>query len=409
MKKLLVISYHYPPGKEVSGRRVQQLVEHLPSFGWDYRILTIRRGTEDKKVHESRFLEITSRKPWIQRLTASSLGKGQRWRNIARMLKRAVFIPDEKIGWLPFAYKEACHIIRKEQIDAVLISCGPFSTSLLAPLLKKKMNVPVIMDFQDAWTLNPYAPSRLSSKYLERWVLRYADHLLTTTPTTTRLYKKQYPWLPVETIYVGFKEALFRMSSDAPAKRSKKVFTITYAGTLDRFRRMDLFLQAVNNMPFKDIRVEIYGELYQSSLLDHLKQQGMRNVRYHGFTDEQKLLRVVQKTDLLLLLQSFALYKKPCLPIAGKTFTYIRTGIPILYIGPEGDNAKFIRKYTRTSSIITKPSVPKIRKSIINIHDKSKKSKARKCVNQSFIEKFNTCAITKSFVDVLNKLYEKSR
>lgn len=60
MKKLLVINYHRPPGKKVFGSGIQQLVEHLPPFGRNYRILTIRRGTKDKKAYGYQFLAITA-------------------------------------------------------------------------------------------------------------------------------------------------------------------------------------------------------------------------------------------------------------------------------------------------------------------------------------------------------------
>lgn len=405
MKKLLVITYHYPPGKEVSGRRVQQLVEHLPSFGWDYRILTIRRGTREKKVYESNFLELTSRKPLIQKLVKSNTGKEQQWRNIIRAWKRAVFIPDEKIGWLPFAYKEACRIIQEEQIDAVLISCGPFSTSLLAPLLKRKTNIPIILDFQDAWTVNPYTANRWSSRCLERWVLRYVDYLLTTTPTTTRVYRKQYPGLPAKTIYVGFNEALFQGWKKKEAKKKRRdTFTILYAGTLDKFRRIELFLEAVKELPFKDVKVEIYGELYQYPLMDYLEQYKMRNVRYCGFIDERKLLRVLQKADLLLLLQSFALLKRPCIPIAAKTFPYIRSGIPLLYIGPAGDNAAFIKAYAHTFALVTKPSVAAIKQALTTLYQSSTRKQERRVVQEAFLKHFNTHAITASLVEVLKKV-----
>ena len=111
----------------------------------------------------------------------------------ARWVRGNVFIPDARVGWVPFALAEARRIHRERPVDAVLTTGPPHSVHLTGRRVKRTLGIPWVADFRDPWTsMNYYqdlpmtAPIRAFDKRLEQSVLQSADAVITVSPALAR-------------------------------------------------------------------------------------------------------------------------------------------------------------------------------------------------------------------------------
>ena len=70
------------------------------------------------------------------------------------IMKEYVAVPDEKLGWVPFARRLGAQIIKWNKIDAIYVTGKPFSSFLIGESLSRRFGIPWIMDLRDLWTLN---------------------------------------------------------------------------------------------------------------------------------------------------------------------------------------------------------------------------------------------------------------
>ena len=204
MKKVLMICYYFPPIVTSGVARSFEFANHLPHFGWDPVVLTVKNsrdpwvepslGEDPKGIRVERTLE------WNLAGLADFLhGCCSRVARIfGRRLKQNLFreylcIPDSQIAWFSTipARRSA------SECDLIYVSCSPFSSSVSAAVVKRLTGRPLVVDFRDAWSLNPYThPSRLHRAMInrfERFVLNACDALIVNTDGAARLYATLYP------------------------------------------------------------------------------------------------------------------------------------------------------------------------------------------------------------------------
>lgn len=137
MKKILIISPHYPPSNLAAVHRSRLFAQHLPSFGWEPIILT---------VHEDHYEEEPD---WnLHKL----LPTGQRIEKVSAFnVTKPRLIGD--IGLRAFFQlrKRALELVRQEQIAFVYIPIPSFYVSLIGPYLHRKTGVKYGIDYIDPW------------------------------------------------------------------------------------------------------------------------------------------------------------------------------------------------------------------------------------------------------------------
>lgn len=137
MKKILIISPHYPPSNLAAVHRSRLFSKHLPSFGWIPIILT---------VHETYYEEELD---WN---LCHLIPKGQRIDKVnACSVTKPRIIGDIGIRGFFQLRKRALQIIKNEKIDFVYIPIPSFYSALIAPYLFKKTGLKYGIDYIDPW------------------------------------------------------------------------------------------------------------------------------------------------------------------------------------------------------------------------------------------------------------------
>ncbi len=134
-KKILIVSFYFPPYAEIAGVRAFKLCKFLPENGWEPLVVTVDpQYYKEKMVSELpngfEFLSILKFpivKPFKAKIFAS------------------LFFPF-------YILYQSCK--RRKQIDAICMIGSPFHPFILAPVLTKLFNIPTGLDFRDSWSNN---------------------------------------------------------------------------------------------------------------------------------------------------------------------------------------------------------------------------------------------------------------
>lgn len=169
MKKVLVITSHFPPSNLAGVHRSRLFVKHLEKFGWKPILLTV-----DEKYYEERL------DPDILKLVDSTLSIHK---VEAFPLTKPRLLGDLGIraGW--HLWRKAVQLVRSEQIDFVYILIPSFYLALLGRFIRHSTGVPFGIDYIDPWVhVFPGSQHQFSrhwwstrvASWLEPWAVRHA-------------------------------------------------------------------------------------------------------------------------------------------------------------------------------------------------------------------------------------------
>lgn len=139
MRKVLLISPHFPPDSTAGTHRVRLLAPHLARYGWEPTVLTCRTDAYEGQLD-----------PVLASFTPSSL-RVERAGAIPPRWTRRIGIGDLGLRSLPGLWRAASRLLRAESYDAIFITIFPAYPALLGPWLVRRFGVPLVLDYQDPW------------------------------------------------------------------------------------------------------------------------------------------------------------------------------------------------------------------------------------------------------------------
>ncbi len=359
LKKILVITYYWPPSGGPGVQRVLKYCKYLPKYGWEPIILTVSDGdfpvldeslgleVENFKVFKTKsfsfhklfnFLNKKSNTPTFQ---LSSSDKDSFFVRFSRWIRLNIIIPDGRIGWLFGALKKGNSIISQHKIDAIFSSAPPYTAHLIAKRLSLSNKIPWVADFRDPWTDRFYNYenkrwwlAQKLDKYLEHSVIKNADKCITVSTTISRYYKK-----PFKVIHNGYDEDDF--SNIVPYKN--KNIVISYLGTMTKSQNPKRFFEVISKQNIDQIKyqIDLIGNIHPD-IQDYIMTKGYdRFVSLKPYVDHQEAIKIMVNSTFLLLVIPNTRKNKGI--VTGKLFEYIRSMTKILMIGPQNaDAAKII-------------------------------------------------------------------
>jgi glycosyltransferase involved in cell wall biosynthesis len=185
-RRVLLLSYHFPP---LGGGGVQRWVKHvkfLPDSGWEPIVLTTRSS-----AYHARDATLNGDLPEdLTVLRARELQWGHRLRSaLVRLGLPAPRVlagwPDARAGWIPDATRQALAAVRHRR-PAVMVSTSPaVSAHVVGLLVARVTGIPWIADFRDEFVHNPWPDPKPSlvgaaDRRLEAAICRAARRVLVT-------------------------------------------------------------------------------------------------------------------------------------------------------------------------------------------------------------------------------------
>lgn len=350
MKNVLIITYIFPPMAGSGVQRTLKFIKHLPQFGWQPEVVTIKPyvwnmsdsdmiGEVPKSVgvHRCHSLE-------IRRLPAS-LRSIFDLHTISRV--RHLFeVPDHCIGWLPFALLAAKDIMCTKRIDLLYSTSPPCTTHLIAYAIKKKYRIPWVADFRDPWTHHPRFEFRVPRVYrklvrrLETAVVNYADKIVMGTETiATDLIMTYGDVVHSKIAFVshGFDEADFSGANKC-LPENQHCFKIVYTGDIELMGEgirplLYAFRRCVKDRAIetRSWQLQLVGESgeHVAQWISELKL-GNR-IQLPGYVSHKEAIAYTLGADVLVA------YSWGRNIIPAKVFEYLRAKKPILALSMEGD------------------------------------------------------------------------
>lgn len=369
--KVLIITYYWPPSGGSGVQRWVKFAKYLPEFNIEPFVLTVENGTyplvddslKDEvsstlKVFRSKSIEPYSLFGGLTGKTDKEVSTpstafsndGSLLKKIGIWIRANFFIPDARIGWVPFAFKKAETIISEYGIEQVISTGPPNSTHLIGLKLKTKYpDLNWIMDMRDPWSqifYNQHLPrtDRASKKdiSLEKKCLTKADEVIVVSDSMNKVQQSVFD-RHYHTITNGFDHEDFELTNDND-NRNPDALTIKYVGSMTEAAIPHSFFKALSSLDDdlrKKIKVSFFGSFNEKvkEIINRYKLQDL--ISYHGYIPHKASKKEMQTADLLLLVIPDTEDNE--LIITGKIFDYIGAQKPILCIGPEyGDASNLI-------------------------------------------------------------------
>ncbi len=372
MKKVLIITYYWPPSGGAGVQRWLKFAKYLPEFNVEPVILTVDPDyasyaqydeslfgevASDCKVFRTKSVEVYDLYKKITRSKEIPYGGFANESNpsllqkISRFIRGNFFLPDPRKRWNKYAIRKAKKLIRTYQIDTVITTSPPHSTQLIGLKLKKQLGIRWIADLCDPWTEIYYNSlllqtplARRINKNMERRVLKNADQIITVSQGFKKLFTGYCPEIEnkIAVIYSGFDE-----SDIVPApKTTTDKYVITYGGTIADSYNLQGFINALVQLP-KSIKqqllIRFVGKI-SAGQIEKFKKTGLdKNLQVIDYVEHKKLIGYLTDSDILLLVIPDVVNNEGIIP--GKLFEYLATGIPVLAVGTEkGDVASILKK-----------------------------------------------------------------
>lgn len=373
MKKVLIISYYWPPSAGAGVQRWLKFSKYLREYGWEPVVYTPENPESPHDDHSLLAdvppgilqLKRPIREPYRLYKLFTGRRPGEKFQpgfldeerepglaeKVATWVRGNFFIPDARKLWIRPSVRHLSAWLKENPVDAMVSTGPPHSMHLIAMELKRRLGIPWLADFRDPWTrIDFYHKLRLTGwadrrhRHLESLVLRKADRVVTVSPHCASELE-EIGGRDVEVITNGFDPADFR---DIPAY-DHETFSLTHLGYMNADRNPHALWEALADLVrvvpgFSDkLQVRLIGKT-DVSVTRSLEGLGLQHfVRNHHYLPHDQALQEAGNSAILLL----PLNNTPnAMGIAtGKLYEYLALQRPILCIGPpNGDAAAIIRK-----------------------------------------------------------------
>ena len=363
-RKVLIVTYYWPPSGGPGVQRVLNFVKYLSSYGWEPVVLTVREG-EYPAVDTSLEREIPKNLKVFKTKTFEPFalfklisGKKQKdsigtyilteespnfVTRVSKWIRFNLFIPDARIGWKYFAVRAGRRIIKEESIDLILTSSPPHSVQLIGAELARSSRLPWVADYRDPWKEIVYnqnqrrtAWAKKRDAYLEHKAINRADGIVAVSRDVQRLIagKCDKPKL-MKVVFNGYDNRPEGMPhNECPV--------ITYTGALSVTRIPEPLIPALVQLQKEGLRfrLRLVGNIC-SEFRVLIQENGLaENVEFVPYLPHAESVKCINDSDILLLVIDKVPDNKGIL--TGKLFEYVGARRPILAIGNTAGEARQI-------------------------------------------------------------------
>lgn len=429
MKKVLIISYYWPPSGGIGVHRCLKFAKYLQDFSWEPVVFAPLDAQypyfdETNNVHVPSNITVIRRKIFEpfdlfkkisgRKKTDSANPVYVRDRKLSRIDKLAIwirgnfFIPDARCFWIKPSVKFLKKYINENPVDAIFTDGPPHTNTVIGMRLSQATGIPWLMDFQDPWTQVDYYEmlkigKRANKKHhkLEQEAFKTALKTTIVSPTWKRDLE-DIGAKNVDVIVWGYDEDDFKHESP----EFDEEFSIIHAGQLGFDRRPDTFIRLLGdlkkeNAEFgKKLKLKFAGTV-DYAIVEMIKSAGLEeNYMPLGNIPRPDAICLTEKAHLLLLPLNIADNAKGRIP--GKLFENMRAKRPILCLGPTDSDVAGIIRQTNTGNAFEYNDYDGIKEYLIDIFEKYK-SRDNKIAAKD-LEQYTVKNQTKILASFLNEI-----
>ena len=430
-KKVLIISYYWPPCGGIGVLRCLKIAKYLRQYGWEPIVFTAENAHYPSIDHSNekdipKDLMILRQKIWepyhiykfitgqkkdanvnnVFYVKDKKLGKAHQF---SVWLRSNFFIPDARAWWIRPSVRYLLKYLKENPVDAIFSDGPPHSNTRIATILKQKIGIPWLADFQDPWTQIDYYQLLSLTKWgdakhrrLEQEAFKAADKSTIVSPT----WKRDLEAIGAKNVSVvpwGYDPDDYKnLRSNIGQK-----FTFTHLGIMGYDRTPKVFFEVLDKLcneieGFKEhLELQLVGQV-DHSIQSFLKtKENFTGVKIVGNVNRVKALEMTLNSPILLLLLNQQTNAQGRIP--GKLFEYLAAKRPIFCLEPMPSDVSEIIAETRSGHTCNYDDARQIEKTIRTLYQQFLEGSLQSPVN-SDIEDYSIVKLTGQIAGYLDAI-----
>ena len=424
-KKILIITYYWPPAGGPGVQRWLKFVKYLPDFSIQPIVYIPENPTypivDENLVNEVSDKAIVLKNKIFEPYQIASFLSKNKTKKISSgiipnkkkqsfldktflWIRGNLFIPDARVFWVKPSVSYLEKYIVENNIDTIITSGPPHSLHLIGLELKQKLNLKWFADFRDPWTTIGYHKSlRLSSfaakkhKSLEHQVLNSADTIIVTSKTTKTEFEA-ITTKPIAVITNGYDtEQVEKQTLDSK-------FSLAHIGSFLSARNPSILWESLTELiqeipAFKShLEIKLIGAVSQE-VLETITQFGLNPYLNNlGYVSHNEAIAHQRKSQVLLLIEIDSEDTKSIIP--GKLFEYMVSNRPIIAIGPQDSDFADIITRTNTGVFLIYSEKMKLKSVILDFYNQFLEGKLQS--NGVGLQKYSRKSLTKELAQLIH-------
>ncbi|RNC90184.1 MAG: glycosyl transferase family 1 [Allomuricauda sp.] len=423
MRKVLIITYYWPPAGGPGVQRWIKFTKYMPEFGLEPIVFIPEKANYplldnsllDEVPNNLQIVRFPIFEPYrlasffskkkTKRISSGIIQKGEKQSVLEKILlwvRGNLFIPDARKYWVKPAVRFLRQFIETHGIHTVITTGPPHSVHLIGMHLQKQSDIQWIADFRDPWTTIGYhqklkltSVSKKKHLALESKVLQRADKLIVTSNTTKKEFEQKTN-TPIRCITNGF-------DGTRPSTACDSLFTLSHIGSLLTDRNpMGLWsvlgeLIKENALFSERLRIQLIGVVGEE-VLESLDAHGLSgHVVALGYLPHDAVVAYQTKSQVLLLTEIDAKETQGIIP--GKLFEYLKAERPVLALGPEHWEAGELVEKSQSGRYMQVNDVKTIKLVVLDWFEQYKNQKLT--VATKGVEKYHRRELTQSLADFI--------
>ena len=386
MKRVLIISYYWPPTGGSGVQRWVKFAKYLPQEGWQPVIYTpenpeqlaVDASLEAEVPAEAEIVKTRIIEPYeLYRKFLRKSGHGEaavevnpvNAQNKSLLQKAAMWVrgnlfrPDPRCLWIGPSVRFLKNYLKDHPVDLIVSTGPPQSMHMIGRRLSLETGLPWIADFRDPWTKIFYfkhlamMPSTMKwHQRMEKKVLDDASAVVAVSPLVQQDFQAMTQ-TSVELITNGFDECDFPEGRCEDAFGGPdKDFVITHTGLFAADGNPTILWKVLADKCRADenfgkhLKIRLVGKT-DSQITDSLEAVGLSdNVINLGYQPHAVAVEEQRTASLLILPLRKEPEYKAVLP--GKLFEYLASWRPVLGIGQTDGAMSIILNTTKTGLVL---------------------------------------------------------
>jgi len=431
LKKVIIITYYWPPSGGSGVQRWLKFAKYLPQNGWQPIIYTPENPSYDlkdeslladipneaivlkQKIWEpySLYQKLSGRKKAVKNYGFTNSNKKTPLQKTASWIRGNLFIPDPRVTWVKPSIKFLQQYIQENKVEHIITTGPPHSMHLIGLGLKKVLpNLKWIADMRDPWAnfdvlhqFNLSNKSLKKQKQLEKNVLDVANIVLFVSEGQVSDFQ-ELDQNKIEIITNGFDEEDFTITENEPTEK----FTISHVGLLNELRNPIALFVAINNLAKKNqsfsnmLHLRFVGNVSQQIKKAALNYKLLKDkIEFIDYLSHVDVINEYQNAALLLLMPNQTENGKGQIP--GKVFEYMAAKKPILTLGFKQSSIALIVTESKIGLVAEYDNVNDISIALEQLFQQYQNKVAFEA-DKKIVEQYTRAKLTKRLSDLLNSL-----
>ncbi len=352
MKKVIILSYYFPPGNMTASERIYSwaayLHEHniyptIVTRNWDVTVKNsadLVRSAGDTIIHRQYDHYEVYYVPYKQSFKDNVFLNlyGSPFYFFYLILAFLSSLKEVFTTWgspLMPLYRQAKQLLKQSQYESLVISGNPFGLFHFGYKLHREFGIPWIADYRDDWTTNEIHLSsnifkriiqKLTAQTEKKWVGSAGAFI----SVSDYYVEKIHSLLPSTKGYTLLNGFIADNYVDIP-KIENPQFTISYAGSIYPQQPVEIFLRAAVRLLSENIQLKVnfIGIASDTQVVNRVKKEIVGYESHFEFTErvsKSKAIEIQFNSHLLLVVAHQGLKGTP----GSKLYEYIALKKPVL-------------------------------------------------------------------------------